>query len=412
MTTQRRAEAIGLDLRGAALMALLGTVLVAIDLVDIWGQGTRGPSGRWWHLVPLLLLCAVMVWRRVRPLTCLALGVVVFAVETAYGGSIGSLLVIIELVYAAGLHGRGRAVVSLDWAIGIGVAASGLAVWALTGDLQDGVLTALTVFAVFGTSFWWGRSSRRSLDLLAAQRRQAQDEARLAELRAREERRGEREQMARDLHDALSGSLAAITIHAEAGLHDERSQRRALEVVRATSKDAVRELQSMLAVLRPDVPMTVSPSLADLPALVEHSRSRGIEVALHLDPDPLPELPAPTGQALYRVLQEALHNVARHAASPRAEVAVAVQDDLVLTVVSPLPPGPDRDEPGLGLGLRSMHERVEALGGHLEAGPSGDSWRVRATVPLHRASTRDTSTYGTSTHETSTQKTGTQESTA
>ena len=135
MTTQRRAEAIGLDLRGAALMALLGTVLVAIDLVDIWGQGTRGPSGRWWHLVPLLLLCAVMVWRRVRPLTCLALGVVVFAVETAYGGSIGSLLVIIELVYAAGLHGRGRAVVSLDWAIGIGVAASGLAVWALTGDL-------------------------------------------------------------------------------------------------------------------------------------------------------------------------------------------------------------------------------------------------------------------------------------
>ena len=69
---------VDLDVRGPLLMAVVGLLLLQIDLVDIWGDSLPGPDNRWWHAVPLLALCALMAWRRRRPMTCLALGLVVF----------------------------------------------------------------------------------------------------------------------------------------------------------------------------------------------------------------------------------------------------------------------------------------------------------------------------------------------
>ena len=424
---------VDLDVRGPLLMAVVGLLLLQIDLVDIWGDSLPGPDNRWWHAVPLLALCALMAWRRRRPMTCLALGLVVFVAEAAFGGSVGSLLVTIELVYAAGLHGRRPVVDYLEWVVAGAVLLSGGVTLAATRDLRLAVLTALTVFAVFGTSYWWGASSRKQLDLVEAERRRAADEARLAELREADARRSEREQMARDLHDALSGSLSAIAIHAEAGLQSEAARDEALRVVRATSRQAMGELQTMLTVLRPDPAATSSPLLRgpqDLAGVVEQARARGLEIRLEVSPDPLPPLPAAVGQAAHRVLQESLHNVGRHSPSRSAVVGIRAHGDLELEVVSvgaapassavsagsagPGSAGSGSAGSGSsGLGLHTMRERVTALGGSLDAGPSpspgagrGDGpggcadsvsgggpeqggdpevWRVRAVIPLPSA---------------------------
>lgn len=378
---------VDVDVRGPLLMAVVGLLLLQIDLVDIWRDSLPGPVNRWWHAVPLIVLCVLMAWRRRRPMTCLALGLAVFLGEAMLGGSIGSLLVIIELVYAAGLHGRRPVVDYLEWVVAGAVLLAGVGTLAATRDVRSAVAAGLTVFAVFGTSYWWGASSRKQLELTEAERRRAADQARLAELREADARRSEREHMARDLHDALSGSLSAIAIHAEAGLQSEAARVEALRVVRATSREAMGELQTMLSVLRPDASATSSPQLHNLDGVVAQARARGLTVRLDVSPDPLPGLPAAVGQAAHRVLQEALHNVGRHSASRSAVVRIRAHDELELEVVSvgASPVSPE----GSGLGLHTMRERVAAMGGRLHAGPDRgvdpEMWRVRAVIPLPSA---------------------------
>lgn len=428
-----------LDLRAPAGLLVAGLVLHEIGLVELWGDAPRRGISAWWHLLPLAVLCLVMVWRRRWPLTCLALGLAVFAAELPWGGSLGSLLALVEIVYAAGLHGRGPVADRLDTALWFVVAGSGVWVWLSSGVLRYGVLAALTVFAVVGTSYWWGSSARRQIEL--------------TEVREVEARRAERESLARELHDALSGSLAGIALHAEAGLQTPAVQDEALRVIRATSREAMGELQTLLSVLGPSQPggsanpdgLAMAP--ADLDAVVARARDRGLAVDVQRRPDPTPALPTHVAQTAHRVLQESLHNVGRHCPARRAHVEIEVRDALALTIRSydvdpPLDPGrrsgdlsldpcrsagdlphdraavegppgrsadptpevaatgetqgvcytpgswPDHRWSGAavpssgGRGLRTMHDRVTALGGTLDAGPVRGGWVVRAVIPL------------------------------
>src|SRR5262247_1346519 len=119
------------------------------------------------------------------------------------------------------------------------------------------------------------------------------------------------------------------------------------------------------------------PSAGDLPALVDRFRSAGADITLAVDGD-TGRLPATTGLAVYRILQEALTNAVKHAPGSPTAVRLSVRADAVeLAVDSMGEPGT-----GTGLGVLSMRERAESLGGSCQAGPGGRGWLVRATLPL------------------------------
>jgi signal transduction histidine kinase len=214
--------------------------------------------------------------------------------------------------------------------------------------------------------------------LLVAELRAAQ--AGLAD-RARTE---ERTRIARELHDVIAHSLTVTLLHiAGARLavrFDPDDADRALaeaERLGRASLDEVRATVGLLA--RPGDASDAAaplPGLAAVPDLVERFRAAGAAVALTVDGDPEP-VPATTGLAVYRIVQEALTNAAKHAPGAAVDVRVALGPAAEVVVDSAGRPGT-----GHGLGLDGMRERAAALGGTLTAGPGGRGWLVRAELPL------------------------------
>lgn len=223
-------------------------------------------------------------------------------------------------------------------------------------------------------------------------------EREVATLRTRleEERRrasDERLRIARELHDVLAHTISVINVQAAVALHliEERPEqsRIALTTIKDVSKDALRELRFVLAALRqPDEPpkRAPAPSLANLDELVRRTAAGGLDVRTEIH-GPLELMPASVDQAAYRILQEALTNVIRHAGSSTATVRVVHEGEvLVLEVKDDGRGPPSNDGAGFGTGIQGMRERAAALGGTLEAGPRpGGGFRVLARLPLDGA---------------------------
>ncbi|MGO1179314.1 sensor histidine kinase, partial [Cellulosimicrobium funkei] len=225
--------------------------------------------------------------------------------------------------------------------------------------------------------------------------------AREAERLARAERErtavaDERLRIAREVHDVLAHSLSAITVQAGVGLHlldrDPEQARGALTAIRAASTEALDEVRAVLGVVRGDAgddgaPLAPTWDLAALPRLVRQAEGGGLAVTLDVDPAAA-GLPDRLAGVVYRVVQESLTNVRRHAhGATRADVRVAVRPaphGAVTVTVTDDGAAPGA-EPEPGYGLRGMRERVESVGGSLAAGPvpspSGRGFRVRAVFP-------------------------------
>jgi signal transduction histidine kinase len=230
-----------------------------------------------------------------------------------------------------------------------------------------------------------------------AERAALEERARhLAETREEEARRRvaeERVRIARDLHDSVAHTLASISVQAGVGAHvlDERPEdaRDALLAIRHTSRDALAELRATLGMLRSDDPSPREPAagLDRLPSLVESSRATGLAVDLVVEGEERP-LPPAVDTAAFRIVQESLTNVIRHAGPARATVAVRHGDDrLEIEVTDDGRGAVDGDRTagraGGGHGLAGMRERVALLGGELDAGPRpSGGFRVRARLPL------------------------------
>lgn len=200
----------------------------------------------------------------------------------------------------------------------------------------------------------------------------------------------ERLRIARELHDVLSHSLASISVQAGVGLHllDERSgpAATALQAIRDISNEALAQARSALTAIRdPDV-AGAAPSVVDLGQLAASVRATGTPVELSVDPEAA-DLPAEVGGAVYRIVQEALTNVMRHA-GPSATASVRVHSSQGQVVVEVHDDGcgsADPGSPGPGHGLGGMRERVQSLGGRLDAGRSeGGGWELRAVIPAGR----------------------------
>lgn len=224
--------------------------------------------------------------------------------------------------------------------------------------------------------------------------RQTEERAREAE-RTREEaalrRAGEeRLRIARELHDSLTHSISIVKLQAGVAVHLARKRGdevpAALLAIQEASGEAMRELRSTLEVLRTDV-LPEGTGLDRLDELVERARAAGIAVAVsvtYTDKAPCP-LPGAVDRTAYRIVQEALTNVARHADRAKTEIRLTHRPRHLLVEVEDAGPAAPGDPVAEGTGLTGMRERVAALGGRLTAAPgAGGGFTVRAELPLER----------------------------
>jgi len=204
------------------------------------------------------------------------------------------------------------------------------------------------------------------------------------ELRVAEARQGERNRIAREMHDVLAHRLSLLSLHAGAlELRPDAAPEevaRAAGVVRDSAYQALEDLRQVIGVLRTGVdrsdetPERPQPTLADLPDLVDQSRRAGMRVRLDWQTDALTAVPAGVGRSAYRIVQEGLTNARKHA--PDGEVAVTVRatpgDGVTVEIRNPCPMGAGGGTaiPGAGIGLIGLTERAALAGGRLEHGPT------------------------------------------
>jgi signal transduction histidine kinase len=224
------------------------------------------------------------------------------------------------------------------------------------------------------------RSRRQALERARAQR---EEEAlrRLGDERLR---------IARDIHDVVAHAMVAINVQAGVAAHlidrDPEQAHSALRAIKATSGEALADLRATLGVLRGDdaaAPVRPAAGLGDIDELAAGLRAAGVRVDVEFD-ETLREAPAAVHAAGYRIVQEALTNVLRHAGASSVRVTAARDGDEVrIDVVDDGAGAGAEGGAGSGHGLRGMRERASALDGTLEAGPaaSGRGWRVVARLP-------------------------------
>jgi signal transduction histidine kinase len=295
---------------------------------------------------------------------------------------------ILVAVYSVAAYGRRW--VSLA---GLVVAEAGLAVVQLTPG-RTGVSTWVGNLGVVAAAWLLGHFAHNYRAYAARL------EERTAELeRAREElaRRAvveERLRLARELHDVVAHAMSVIAVQSGVGAHIATTQpkeaRRSLAAIEATSRAALEELRRLLGVLRqenePKGDLAPVPGLANLDGLLAEAAKAGLAVRLQVN-GTRPPLPAGVDLSAYRIVQEALTNVVKHAGSARAQVVVGYGDQEVRVEIIDDGRGAvtsvSDGRVGSGHGLIGMRERVQAFGGDLQTGPRpGGGFRVAARLPL------------------------------
>ncbi|MDX2618430.1 histidine kinase [Streptomyces sp. WI03-5b] len=383
--------------RHDVLLAVLGlSGGVFLWLVGIHIQNGRLFDAPWVSLLPLAAMSALELLRRGAPCTALALGTPALVADQLTVGSLATLLMYTDLVYAAVLYGSPTAsrripVITLLVTV---AATRGLVAWVPSADaLLIGIVIGMVLFGPALT----GASVRNHRDAAEAARLRADQTALLAEMDRVQAVTAERSRMARELHDMVANHLSAIAIHSTAALSidDPGTSRDALGVIRQNSVDGLTEMRRLIGLLRESDTSgepSAAPTLGSLDALVEqagaNSASSGLTVTLDDGREEPGPLPAPVELAAYRIVQESLTNALKHAAPGPVTVRLGrSRTALTVEVSSVFGDRPGPRAPGSGAGLVGMRERVALLGGTIGAGPGlrGDGekiWVVRAELPV------------------------------
>ncbi|WP_456297876.1 sensor histidine kinase [Actinophytocola xanthii] len=237
----------------------------------------------------------------------------------------------------------------------------------------------------FGDAAWESARRRVQLEHRAEQLRRSQEDSTRGAIIA------ERVRIARDLHDVVAHHVSVMGVQAGAARRvletDPALASAALRTVEETARTAIGELRGLLGVLRAEAdgepPGETPAGLDQLPELVLRARTAGIEVEHGIFGEPRP-VPNAVALSAYRVVQEALTNVVKHARARRAEVRVRYLDAALEVEVTDDGQGVLEGGSTNGFGLLGMRERIAVHGGELEAGPRRDAgYRVRATFPTH-----------------------------
>ncbi|MEU1126525.1 histidine kinase [Streptomyces sp. NPDC005899] len=355
----------------------------------IFGERVPGP----WSVLLMVLAAAALVLRRRRPVTVLAVTGLLSAAEFLLMDPPAPVVMsaVIALFTVASSTDR-----PTTWRVGLLTMAVLTVTAMVVGSSPWYSQENVGVLAWTGLACAAGDAVRSRRAFVDAIRERAERAERTREEEARRRVAEERLRIARDLHDVVAHHIALVNVQAGVAAHvmDKRPDqaKEALAHVREASRSALGELRATVGLLRqsgdPEAPTEPAPGLAVLDALIDTFRNTGLSVEVaRTDPDR--PLPAAVDLAAYRVIQEALTNVRKHAgAGAKAEVSVvrvgATAEITVLDDGAGAGPGrPAGPGDGGGHGLLGMRERVTALGGTLTAGPRyGGGFRVHAILPV------------------------------
>lgn len=263
-----------------------------------------------------------------------------------------------------------------------GLMATAIAAAVLIAASALGRLDVIALYLSFVGMGWLVGFLMHTQQQLIIKQQQAQDQ--LAEHAAADERR----RIAREVHDVIAHSLSVTLLHTTAarrGLQQDRDVDDAidaLEQAEQLGRQAMADIRRTVGLLD-GAPMKAAPEpgASEIPSLVEEFRRAGLKVDLDVD-GPLDRASAAVGLALYRITQESLANVAKHAPDAKSTVSLAIsRTSAALTVVNQLPVAVATPACE-GRGLRGMRQRIELLGGRIDIGPSQDGWSVHADIPL------------------------------
>lgn len=340
-----------------------------------------------WELEPLVVLpggllaaitvtCMLFRWRL--PWTCTALAFVAAVAGLALGLSEDPFLGTAWCLYAAAVHRRHR--LGTMGLLGCGMVLFVTMVAGMPSDLQARLQTGLVGVGSLAGSWLLGRSE--------GQRLMAADT--VMRMRADRERMSHQLRLARDLHDGVGHSLTLIVAEADIARSlsptDEGAAQDALANIEAAAREALRETQVVVRVMRGQGPLTADVKAAQVvPGMAAQARAAGLSVGTDIDVPP--DLPPEVEVAATRVVQEALSNVLRHANAERCDIALWCEGEALHVRV---------DDDGVGLGVRAgdgsglagMRERIHDVGGELTVagGRRGRGVQVTARIPLRRAS--------------------------
>jgi len=265
------------------------------------------------------------------------------------------------------------------------IAAVGLVLLVDT-KLELGAATAHVVFLVAAWLLGESVGSRRAYVHEIEEKADRLERERVTE--ARRARAEEQARIARELHDVVAHALSVIVVQASAADDvfdvDPRRAREPIRAIDGAARAALADLRRVLGTLKGDVELAPQPGVARIDELVQHVRGTGLDVALEIEGEPRP-LPATVDLSAYRIVQEALTNVLKHAQARHARVRVRYAERLVIEVSD--------DGCGSvngvasGSGLIGMRERAALVGGAIETGAAAaGGYRVRASLPIGDAS--------------------------
>ena len=369
-------------------MGIAGAGLIA---VAAWGSprliGSEAIAGPSWllALLPLLLGAPLVLRRRAPLLMWLTIWAGVALLCLLAHNSVRGLaftFVLFAAAYSLGAHASFRRAVA-----GLVLIAPLVAVISRRGELalafthgEQGGQAAVALSFLQLLAFWLAGV------VVHARRRAAWLAARSAalQLKAEQATAAERARIARELHDIVAHHLSVIVLQAAGARASGKPAGAPLEKIENSARQALAETRRLLGVLRdPDeeTELAPQPGIGDLDALAASVRAAGVPVNLVIDCDRA-ALPAAMDVSVYRIVQEALTNVLKHAGPARADVAIGCADDTVTIEVTDNGTREPGDQAG-GHGLAGMRERAAVFGGELAAGPRpGGGFAVRARLPL------------------------------
>lgn len=396
--SSRLPEALsGIRPRDIRLAVIAGIIQIGATA----GATRHGPSGGhgvcWWTssctatghfdalaVILLALGPAALILRRRHPRGVLAFVFAVTLLYTALGYLQGPNYVSLAIAFITAVLAGDR---TAAWvALGAGWL---LFLWLPAALGTTGVPTPLAAVSIAA----WMLVLLAVAEGLRGRRERAAEARRAREQEARRRAGEERLRIARELHDVLAHNISMINVQSGVALHlldDHPEQARsALAAINEASADALREVRSALSVLRgsgEEPPREPTAGLARLDELVSRTRAAGIDVSLAVNGERRP-LPASVDLAAFRIVQESLTNVVRHAGATAASVAVTYgPGELTLEIEDNGRAEATAASAGSGSGIAGMRERAVALGGRLDAGRRpGSGFCVSASLPLRSA---------------------------
>jgi signal transduction histidine kinase len=377
-------------------------VAAALLLAGVLAGAARAPRRVPLHLgvpvgVGIALVCvasAGVALRRWRPLTALAVALAAQAVTVFLGFTADPMLAVAAVLYMIGLVKPARTAVGALGAVLFTlsvlalltpayVSGSGPGVTRVEANFGHAAGTAIVLLAAWAA----GRAVRAGRAYADGLREQAERRAEAKVDQARQAVAEERLRIARELHDVVAHSMSVVAVQAGVGRYvidsNPAEAARALDAIETTSRATLREMRQLLGMLRDGTPgeLLSAPGLADIADLAERAGLR-VDVAVRGMPR---ELPAGMDLAAFRIVQEALTNVVKHAGTGHGRVVVTYSDEAVAIEVTDDGAGAAGcgDE---GHGLIGMRERVALYGGEFSAGPlPGRGYRVSASLPIGAA---------------------------